>query len=420
MFTEYHPIIGAILSFAFYYPFFMAFFWMIGGLYYRCHWENITGRRPDNPPVMDYEPPVSLLVPCHNEGGNVRDTIDFLLAQEYSDFEVIAINDGSTDNTGDILDELCDTHEKLRVIHLASNQGKAMALNSAALMANAEYLLCVDGDALLDPHATRWITRHFMQSQEVGAVTGNPRIRNRTSLLGKIQVGEFSSIIGMIKRAQRIYGRIFTASGVIVAFRKTALHQIGYWSNDMITEDIDVSWRLQLDNWQIRYEPNALCWILMPETFRGLWKQRIRWAQGGAEVMRRYFRHLFKFQSRAMWPIFYEYLLSVFWSFLMAAILFIWIVEQFITVPDSIFIHSILPGWSGVLIILTALLQFVVSLIIDSRYEKDLLKYYFWMIWYPMFYWMINTATMVAGAPRALFKKQGQRAIWKSPDRGIR
>jgi poly-beta-1,6-N-acetyl-D-glucosamine synthase len=420
MFTEYHPVVGAILSFAFYYPFFMAFFWMTGGLYYRFHWENKTGRSPDNPPVMDYEPMVSLLVPCHNEGENVRDTINFLLAQEYTDFEVIAINDGSTDNTGKVLDELCENHQKLRVIHLPSNQGKAMALNSAALMANAEYLLCVDGDALLDPHATRWITRHFMQSKNVGAVTGNPRIRNRTSLLGKIQVGEFSSIIGMIKRAQRIYGRIFTASGVIVAFRKTALHQIGYWNTDMITEDIDVSWRLQLANWQIRYEPNALCWILMPETFRGLWKQRIRWAQGGAEVMRRYSRHLFKLQSRAMWPIFYEYLLSVFWSFLMATIFFIWIIEHFITVPDYIFIRSILPGWSGVLIILTALLQFIVSLIIDSRYEKYLLKYYFWMIWYPMFYWMINTATMVAGAPRALFKKEGQRATWQSPDRGIR
>ncbi len=420
MFVSHHPLVGAILSFAFYYPFFMAFFWMIGGLYYRFHWENKTGRLPDNPPILDHEPPVSLLVPCHNEGDNVRDTIDFLLAQEYTDFEVIAINDGSSDNTGEILNELCEKHKKLRVIHLAENQGKAMALNTAALMANAEYLLCVDGDALLDPHATRWIIRHFMQGQDVGAVTGNPRIRNRTTILGKIQVGEFSSIIGMIKRAQRIYGRIFTASGVIVAFRKTALHQIGYWNSDMITEDIDISWRLQLGNWQIRYEPNALCWILMPETFRGLWKQRIRWAQGGAEVMKRYSQHLFTFKSRAMWPIFYEYLLSAFWSFLMAAILFIWVLAQFVTVPDAIFIHRILPGWSGVLIIMTAMLQFVVSLIIDSRYEKNILKYYFWMIWYPMFYWMINTATMVAGAPRGFFKKRGQRAIWKSPDRGIR
>ncbi len=226
--TEF-PIIEALLSFAFYYPFFMAFLWMTGGIYYRLHWENQCHRRPDNPPILEHEPPVSLLVPCHNEGHNVRDTIEYLVKQNYSQFEVIAINDGSTDNTREILDELALKYPRLRVIHLASNQGKAMALKTASLLANYEFLLCVDGDALLDPHATRWMIRHFVSSQYVGAVTGNPRIRNRTTLLGKIQVGEFSSIIGMIKRAQRIYGAIFTASGVIVAFRKSALHEIGYW-----------------------------------------------------------------------------------------------------------------------------------------------------------------------------------------------
>lgn len=419
MISTDHSFIGGVLSFAFYYPFFMSFFWMIGGIYYRLHWENQTGRALDDPPIIENEPPVSLLVPCHNEGDTARDTIQFLVNQDYSDFEVIAINDGSTDSTGEILDELAEKYDKLRVIHLADNQGKAMALNTAALMANHEYLVCVDGDALLDRHATRWIIRHFRQSPDVGAVTGNPRIRNRTTLLGKIQVGEFSSIIGMIKRAQRIYGRIFTASGVIVAFRKTALHQIGYWNTDMITEDIDVSWRLQLNNWDIRYEPNGLCWILMPETFRGLWKQRVRWAQGGAEVMRRYSKHLFIWRSRAMWPIFYEYLVSVVWSFVIISILFIWILNQFVMVPDYLFIRSILPGWTGVLMILTALLQFIISLIIDSKYEKNLLKYYFWMIWYPMLYWSLNTATTVAGAPRSILKKKGARATWTSPDRGV-
>ncbi len=59
-------------------------------------------------------------------------------------------------------------------------------------------------------------------------------------------MGEFSSIIGLIKRTQRVYGRVFTVSGVIAAFRKQALADVGYWSPDMITEDIDISWKLQL------------------------------------------------------------------------------------------------------------------------------------------------------------------------------
>src|SRR5690606_6379333 len=132
-----------------------------------------------------------------------------------------------------------------------------------------------------------------------------PRIRNRSTLLGKLQVGEFSSIIGLIKRAQRTYGRIFTVSGVVVCFRKTALHDVGYWSPDMLTEDIDVSWKLQLHHWDVRFEPHALCWILTPETLTGLWKQRVRWAMGGIQVVMKHFRiqHIFSWKSRRMWPV---------------------------------------------------------------------------------------------------------------------
>ena len=78
---------------------------------------------------------------------------------------------------------------------------------------------------------------------------------------------------------------VFTVSGLVAAFRRTALQDVGYWSLDMVTEDIDISWSLQLRRWDVRYEPNALCYILMPETLDGLWSQRLRWAQGGIEVL---------------------------------------------------------------------------------------------------------------------------------------
>lgn len=165
----------------------MAYFWMLGAIYYRINNENKVKRQFDNPPILEIEPPVSLIVPCFNEGDNVHDTIEFLLKQEYSDFEVIAVNDGSSDDTGKYLDELAIQNEKLRVVHLASNQGKAVALKTATLIANNEYLICIDGDALLDKHATRWMVRHFVAHPDVGAVTGNPRIRNRTSILGKFR-----------------------------------------------------------------------------------------------------------------------------------------------------------------------------------------------------------------------------------------
>src|SRR5690606_14590126 len=151
-----------------------------------------------------------------------------------------------------------------------------------ALAARSEYLVCIDGDALLAEDAVAYLVAPLIENPRVGAVTGNPRIRTRSTLIGRIQVGEFSSIIGLIKRTQRVYGRVFTVSGVVAAFRRSALDRVEYWSPDMITEDIDISWKLQLDHWSIFYEPRALCWILMPETLRGLWKQRLRWSRGGA------------------------------------------------------------------------------------------------------------------------------------------
>ena len=100
----------------------------------------------------------------------------------------------------------------------------------------AEILVGIDGDARLDPWCLHWLVRHF-DEPEVGAVTGNPRVRTRSTLLGRIQVGEFSSIVGLIKRAQRSIGLIFTVSGVIAAFRRSALFEAGFWSPDKLTED---------------------------------------------------------------------------------------------------------------------------------------------------------------------------------------
>jgi len=409
-----------MLDFAFYYPLFMSYVWATGAIYYFFYRERTDHRRPDNPPPLSSTPPVSFLVPCHNEGENVEETIQSLLDQDYDDLEVIAVNDASSDDTGERLQRLAEQDPRIRIIHFPSNQGKAMGLRMAALAAKHEYLICLDGDALLDRHATRWLLRHFVDGPRVGAVTGNPRVRNRTTLLGKIQVGEFSSIIGLIKRAQRIYGRVFTVSGVVAAFRKSALHQIGYWNVDMVTEDIDVSWRLQLNHWDIRYEPNALCWILMPETYKGLWRQRLRWAQGAVEVSLRYWRDLLRWKSRRMWVVGLELMVSTIWAYTIGAIFLLWVIGLMTPLDPPYVVSSMLPGWAGVMLGSTCLIQFAVSLAIDSRYEPALSRFYYWMIWYPTVYWMLHSAATIVAVPRTLAKRRDQRAIWESPDRGVR
>ncbi|MDH3983854.1 MAG: poly-beta-1,6-N-acetyl-D-glucosamine synthase [Gammaproteobacteria bacterium] len=414
-------IFGFLFDFAFFYPFFMAYLWIMGATYYFFYREKVEKRAVDDPPLLEETPGVTFIVPCHDEGPNVRETIGALFEQVYPDFEVVAIDDASNDETGQILDEMALLEDRLRVIHFDTNQGKAMGLRAGALAANNEILICIDGDAILDPHAAHWLTWHFVNWPRVGAVTGNPRVRNRTSLLGKIQAGEFSSIIGLIKRAQRIYGRVFTVSGVVAAFRRSALQKVGYWNLDMVTEDIDISWSLQTHRWDVRYEPNALCYILMPETFKGLWSQRLRWAQGGIEVLMRHFSELMNWRNRRMWIVALELIVSTFWAYTIVFVYTIWLIGQFFTLPPPLAVTAVLPGWSGVLLGSTCLLQFLISLIIDSRYESNTLgRYYYWMIWYPMVYWSIQAAASCAAVPRAIRKRRGKRAVWVSPDRGFR
>src|SRR5450830_14682 len=414
----YQDLPDWILGFTFYYPLFMAYLWMAGALYYYFSKER---KEPlyGSPPLLPEYPHVSVLVPCFNEGDNAYETIGALLKLNYPNYDIIAINDGSSDNTAAIIDDIASKHPNDKAVQLASNQGKAMALTVGAILSSSEFLVCIDGDAVLDPNCITWMMRHFISGPRVGAVTGNPRIRNRSTMLGKLQVGEFSSVIGLIKRAQRVYGRVFTVSGVVAAFRKSALHRVGYWSTNMVTEDIDISWKLQTHYYDVRYEPNALCWILMPETLRGLWKQRVRWAQGGAEVLLKFKSIFLDIKKRRMWPIYTELVISIIWSYVIGLIFLLWAIGKFIELPPYLHINTIIPEWNGVLLAMTCLLQFAISLFIDSRYEPQNRRYFYWMIWYPMLFWMLSAATTIVGLPAALLKDRNKRATWVSPDRGI-
>jgi len=167
------------------------------------------------------------------------------------------------------------------------NEGKAMALNDGLRCANGEIFLIMDADAVPDPQILKVIVPHF-KSPRVGAVTGNPRVYNRGTLLCKLQAIEFTAIISLQRRSQRVWGRILTMSGVVGAFHRSAILDAGLYSPDMATEDIDLSWKLQLKHWDIRYEPRAVVWMRVPAGFRGLWRQRRRWARGLAQVLRRH------------------------------------------------------------------------------------------------------------------------------------
>lgn len=411
-------LMSVISNFVFYYPLLMAYLWMVGGLLHYALIEREDPGKKVAAPLTEY-PKVSVVVPCYNEADNVREVIACLDQLNYPDYNIIAINDGSRDDTGAILNELVNVYPKLVVVHQYRNEGKAIGLTTAAMLSDAEYLMCIDGDSLLDKEAIGWMLRHFIDDASVGAVTGNPRIRTRSSLLGRMQVGEFSSIVGLIKRTQHMYGRLLTVSGVVSMFRKRALQEVSYWSSDMLTEDIDISWKLQVQGWQVHFESRALSWILMPETFRGLYRQRLRWAKGGIQVLFRYAGAVFSRRNMMMWPIFFEYAVSIIWAYCMLFTLVMMAATALFPLPES-WRFAFVPRGTGVLLFSTCCAQVLVGCLIDRRYDNNLMRYFTDTIWYPVAFWAISMIASVIAFPSVVSQRRRKRARWVSPDRGIR
>lgn len=393
------------------YPGVMAVYWTISGVIYYIFWE----REMPEPDFHNQEeiPMVSVLIPCYNEADNLNNSIPHLLNLSYPNYELVFINDGSSDDTLKIIRSWEKISDKVVGID-QENGGKASAMNNGMRHARGKYIVGIDGDAVLDYNAIEYMVQSLEEDPSLGAVTGNPRVRNRSTVLGKLQVAEFSSIIGLIKRSQSILGTLFTVSGVIMCIRKDVIERIGGWSDNMITDDIDVSWKTQVAGYNIAYEPRALCWVLMPETLRGLYKQRLRWAQGGAEVILKYFPQIWHVKNFRLWPLYFEYFVTLVWAYCLFAFMIYGFFRVLTGQADFTLVEV-----SGLITFLMFMLQFSVSMFIDSRYEGNLFRYFVSCIWYPYVFWLLNSLTLVHGFPKAILRDKQRKATWVSPDRGV-
>lgn len=392
----------------------MSIFWIVGTLFYSLSYELRLKRRPNK--QIDNQG-ISFLIPCYNEEETIKETIENVLQLEFPNKEVIVINDGSTDLTAKVVNKL-KASINFTFIDLKENKGKANALNEGIKYANYEFIMGIDADTVIDNDAPYYMLDNFRKNPQLAAVTGNPRIRNKSSILGKIQAVEYASMVGSIKRAQSITGKINTISGVFTLFRKSAVIQVNKWDIDMITEDIAISWKFHLSKLNIKYEPRALCWMLVPETVGGLWKQRVRWAQGGQEVLIRDFKRTLKSKNPALYLLLFEQIFSLIWVYLILIILML-------TLINANFFDYYYMEYQFTIVILSALIltfiniiQFTVSLMIDSRYEKINVLTIFFLSWYPTIYWIINALVAIIAFPKALKRKKGAFATWSSPDRG--
>lgn len=354
------------------------------------------------------EQPYTILIPCFNEEKTAEATIKSLDHLPSDKCEIIAINDGSRDKTQAVLEEMAMARPHMRVINLVQNRGKAAALTLGAMASRHEFILCIDADSEIDLNAPKFMLEHF-QDPNVAGVTGNPRVKNRGTLVGRLQVGEFSALVGMIKRYHQTLGRLFALSGVLVMFRKSAIESIGFWDTDTVTEDVGISWKLQTSGWALKYEPKATCDVLMPDTLKGLWKQRLRWAQGGFEVVFKHGRSVLKSRDTGLKLILLEYVFSVSWAFLLP-----------VTLGFALFgknIHGINVNYAILLTGVMSFMQFAVGLFLQGRYERSS-GLGFVAIWYPFAYWMINSFVLFVAIPKVLFGPKRQFSSWVSPDRG--
>jgi biofilm PGA synthesis N-glycosyltransferase PgaC len=401
------------------YPIVTSIMWIITALLFRLRWEDAM---PPAPPAdgatthatLRRPPFVSLLVPAHNEEAVIARSVRAMLQLDYPAFEVIVIDDGSADGTLAALEPLL-ADARLRVVRKHANEGKAMALNDALPLARGEILMGLDADAEPDAQLLNWIVPHF-DSPRVAAVTGNPRVRNATTFLARLQSVEFSSIISLLRRAQRIWGRIVTVSGVVAALRKSAVVDVGGFSPNMPTEDIELTWKLQKRHYDVRYEPRAICWMTVPQTYRGLFRQRLRWARGLAQVLHKHRDVLATWNCRRLWPVFVESSLSILWSGCFVFLTTLWALSYAVGLPPVG--ASPIPNLWGMSIATLCLLQLTTGVLIDRRYDPHVLRHLPYAVWYPIIYWALLALTTVLAMPY-LFKRPAKEAVrWQTARRG--
>jgi len=236
------------------------------------------------------------------------------------------------------------------------------------------------------------------------------------TFLARLQLIEFSSIVSLLRRSQRIWGRIMTVSGVVAAFRKSALIDVGGFSPEMPTEDIELTWKLQKRFWDVRYEPRALVWMTVPSTLSGLMNQRRRWSRGLMQVLHKHRDVMTHWRFRRMWPIFIESSLSILWSFTFVILTCLWIVSYAVGYPPVG--ASPIPNLWGMVIASLAMLQLLTGTLMDRKYDPDTLKYYIYAVYYPIVYWMLLAVANFISIPW-LFRRPAKQAVYWRTQRKV-
>jgi peptidoglycan-N-acetylglucosamine deacetylase len=245
----------------------------------------LLARRKAKHEVFDpaFRPTVSVLIAAYNERPVIARTIRSVLANDYPDLEVIVVDDGSTDGTGEEVAREFGGESRVHLIRQA-NAGKAAALNRGIQDAHGEVLVCFDADTQIAPRGIALIVRHF-QDPRVGAVAGNVKVGNRINVLTRWQSIEYITSQNLDRRAYAHLNAITVVPGAVGAWRRSAVVAVGGYLTDTMAEDMELTYRIRRAGWRITADVETLGYTEAPATFRAFFRQRFRWAYGTLQCL---------------------------------------------------------------------------------------------------------------------------------------
>lgn len=297
---------------------------------------------------LSYQPSVSVIVACKNEESVVEALVDRLLAFEYpSDrLQLIVVDDHSDDATGELLDARAAKDSRLVILHrgAGSGGGKSGALNDAAAVASGDVLVIFDADHEPTADSVARLARHF-EDPQTGAVMGRCIISNRDdSLISRMVWLEYLSGYLCDEYGRQAAFGLPAYGGADCAVRTAALRQVGGYNERSVTEDTDLTLRLILSGYRVRFDVTAVDYEQAVPSLKRYRTQRYRWAWGHQQVWRDYWRAVMR--SPMLSPVERIETMMFLWLYHVPVASFL----SFMLVPILILgLGAALPAWTLVL-----------------------------------------------------------------------
>lgn len=360
-------------------------------------------------------PVVSIVIPAHNEAEVIATALAGVCSIRWPQLDVIVIDDASTDATRAAVQPFLKD-KRIRLLRKQKNEGKSMAINDALPACRGELVLLIDADGVPNDDVLELMVPHFIDAPAVGAVTGNPRVLNTRTVLARLQAIEFSSIVAVQRRGDAVWGRLMTFSGLCTLFERDTARALGGFAPDMATEDIDLTWRLQLAGREVTYEPAALFGMQAPETLTSLWHQRVRWVRGLAQVLRRHTLQACKPTNWRLWPVLTTSMLSIIWAHALVIATIIWVASEPVGRPPP----AIAPFLAlfAVITILAGIMQALTGMWLDRRSDPALIRQTPWVALYPLAYWILCVLLVVRGTVPGLLRTP-KLSVWQIPREAV-